>query len=193
MTSFLGLEVEQDKGQIRLHLDTCVNEMLEDYKSYVKRDLKPKKIPMQPVVVLTKDNAPETPDPKVQKIYQSSVAKLKFVANWVRYDVSFAASQLARFCDLRVYHWASLHHVIGYLHSNPSFKPVYQRGTYNGLDGFADSDWAISELQQDCLHDTTNLSCCGEQECRRQFRCQVWKPNIIQHLKLQSRSYIFAT
>jgi hypothetical protein len=23
MTSFLGLEVEQDKGQIRLHLDTC--------------------------------------------------------------------------------------------------------------------------------------------------------------------------
>ncbi len=30
MTSFLGLEVEQDKGQIRLHLDTCVNEMLEE-------------------------------------------------------------------------------------------------------------------------------------------------------------------
>ncbi len=30
MTSFLGLEIAQDKGQIRLHLDTYVNEMLEE-------------------------------------------------------------------------------------------------------------------------------------------------------------------
>jgi hypothetical protein len=64
MTSFLGLEVEQDKGQIRLHLDTYVNEMLEEYKAYIKRDLKPKKIPMQPGVVLTKDDAPENPRSK---------------------------------------------------------------------------------------------------------------------------------
>jgi hypothetical protein len=49
--------------------------MLEDYKTYIKRDLKPKKTPMQPWVVLTKDHAPETPDPKEQKIYQSFVAK----------------------------------------------------------------------------------------------------------------------
>ncbi len=42
MASFWGLEVEQDKGQIRLHLDTYVNEMLEEYKAYIKRDLKPK-------------------------------------------------------------------------------------------------------------------------------------------------------
>ena len=38
-----GREVEQDKGQIRLHLNTYVNEMLEEYKAYIKRDLKPKK------------------------------------------------------------------------------------------------------------------------------------------------------
>jgi hypothetical protein len=130
MTSFLGLEVEQDKGQfrlhlntyvneikqengqIRLHLDTYVNEMLEEYKAYIKRDLKPRKMPMQPGVVLTKDDAPETPDPKEQKIYRSFVAKIQFVANWVRHDVSFAASQLARFCaSAGVSHWAALHHV----------------------------------------------------------------------------------
>jgi hypothetical protein len=64
LLSFLGLEVEQDKGQIRLHLDTYVNEMLEEYKAYIKRDLKPKKIPMQPGVVLTKDDSPE---PQIQK------------------------------------------------------------------------------------------------------------------------------
>ena len=142
MTSFLGLdslEVEQEQGQIRLHLDTYVNEMLEEYKAYIKRDLKPKKIPMQPGVVLTNDDAPETPDPKEQKIYISFVAKIQFVANWVRYDVSFATSQLARFCaSAGVSHWAALHHVMGYLSNNPSFKLVYRRGNYNGLDGFAE-------------------------------------------------------
>jgi hypothetical protein len=41
-----------------LNLDTYVNEMLEEYNAYIKRDLKPKKIPMQPGL--------ETPDPKEQ-------------------------------------------------------------------------------------------------------------------------------
>jgi hypothetical protein len=38
--------------------------MLEEYYAYIKRDLTPKKIPMQPGVVLTKDDAPGIPDPK---------------------------------------------------------------------------------------------------------------------------------
>jgi hypothetical protein len=120
--------------------------MLEEYKAYIKRDLKPKKIPMQPGVVLTKDDVPETPDPKEQKIYRSFVAKLQFVANWIRYDVSFAASQLARFCaSAGVSHWAALHHVMGYLKNNPTFKLVYKSGHHSGLDGFADADWGNSE------------------------------------------------
>ncbi len=28
-------------------------------------------------------------------------------------------------------------------------------------------------LQQDCWHDTTNLSCCGDQECKRRLHCQL--------------------
>ncbi len=115
----------------------------------MKRNLRPKKIPMQPGVVLTKDDAPETPDPKEQKIYRSFVAKIQFLANWVRYEVSFAASRLARFCaSAGVFYWTALHHLMGYLHSNPSFKLVYQRGNYDGLDGFADSDWGNSESRR---------------------------------------------
>jgi hypothetical protein len=105
--------------------------MFVEYKAYIQRDLKPKKIPMQPGVVLTKDDALETPDPKKQKIYRSFVAKIQFVANWVqvRYDVSFAAAQLACFpASAGALHWAALHHVMGYLNSNPRFKLVYQRG-----------------------------------------------------------------
>jgi hypothetical protein len=56
---------------------------------------------------------------------------------------------LARFCALAgVSHWAALHHVMGYLNNSPSFKLVYRRGNYNGLDGFADSNWGNSESRR---------------------------------------------
>jgi hypothetical protein len=70
MRLFLGLEVEKDKDRSDYIIDTEVSEILEKYKAYIKRDLKPKKIPMQPGVVLSKDYAPETPDPKEQKVYR---------------------------------------------------------------------------------------------------------------------------
>jgi hypothetical protein len=37
---------------------------------------------------------------------------------------------------------------MGYLHNNPSFKLVYRRGNYHGLDGFADSDRGNSESRR---------------------------------------------
>ena len=149
MTSFLGMEVEQEDGCIKLHLDTYVKEMIEEYKNYIKRDLKPKQTPMQPGVVLTKDDCPETPDPKEQKFYRSMSAKTQFVGHWIRFDVSYTAAQLARFCaSAGVSHWAALHHLMGYLEHNPSFKLTYREGHSSGLDGYADSDWGNSESRR---------------------------------------------
>jgi hypothetical protein len=77
---------------------------------------------MQPGVVLTKYDAP---DPKEQKQNLSLVAKIQFVENWIRYNVYFASSQLAHFsASAGVSHWAALHHLMGCLHNNPSFKLV---------------------------------------------------------------------
>ncbi len=76
MTSFLGMEVEQDEKSIKLHLDTYVQEILDEYKSTIKKFLKPKQVPMQPGVILEHDDCPETPDPREQKIYRSFSAKL---------------------------------------------------------------------------------------------------------------------
>ncbi len=60
MTAFLGMEVEQEDGCIKHHLDTHVQEMLDEDKNYIQHALKSKKIPMQPGVMLTKDDSPET-------------------------------------------------------------------------------------------------------------------------------------
>ena len=72
-------------------------------------------------------------------------AKTKSIAHWISFDVSYTAAQLARFCaSAGVSHWAALHHLMGYLEHNPSFKLTYREGHSSGLDGYADSDWGNS-------------------------------------------------
>ncbi len=54
MTSFLkmdSMEVEQEKGEIRLRLDKYIQERLIENQAYIKKDLKPMKV--QPGVLLT--------------------------------------------------------------------------------------------------------------------------------------------
>ena len=60
--------------------------------------LSPKKVPISPGVAFKAEDAPELPDPLKQKYYRSFVANLQFAATWVRFDISFAVSQLARYC-----------------------------------------------------------------------------------------------
>ncbi len=66
MTSFLGLEIEQSRRGIDIHLDTYIKEVLDEYQLYTKKELKPKKVPMQPGVVL---GCPVAPDLREQKIF----------------------------------------------------------------------------------------------------------------------------
>ena len=149
MTSFLGLEIEQGPQGIDVHLDTYIQETIDDYGTYFKKPLKPKKVPMQPGVVLEGSDCPELPDPREQKIYRSIVAKLQFASTWVRCDTAFATSQLARYCaSAGPSHWAALRHLMGYLVANTSFKLHYRRGGTSGLDGFADADWGNSESRR---------------------------------------------
>ena len=147
MDSFQGLEVEQSEHGIKLHLDTYVTELLEEYCEYHRKFLKPKKVPMQPGLVLQvdKEDCPEAPDPVKQKFYRMMVAKIQFLAHWVRFDIAYPAAQLARFCATAGQsHWAALTHLMGYLSYRPSLKLKYNREYVKGLDGFADSDWGNS-------------------------------------------------
>jgi hypothetical protein len=68
-------------------------------------------------------------------------------ATWVRFDIAFAVSQLARFCvSAGSSHWAALHHLMEYLAGTPSFKITYRRskGSANRLSGYADASWGNS-------------------------------------------------
>ena len=123
-----------------IHLDTDIHETLAEYKAAVTKFLKPKQVPMQPGIMFELEDCREGPDPVRQKLYRSfTAAKLQFAATWVRCDIAFTASQLARFCaSAGPSHWVALHHVMIYLEANPNFKLTYQIGGSDGLHGFVE-------------------------------------------------------
>ncbi len=95
METFLGIVVEQSNKSIKIHLYNYVKDVVAEYAKYIKKALRPKKVPIYPGVAF---KAEDVPDPLKQKYYHSFVAKLQFTATWIRFDISFAVSRLARFC-----------------------------------------------------------------------------------------------
>ena len=98
METFLGMEVEQPGKVIKLHLDSYIQEVLKDYKEYIKKSLRPKRVPMSPGLVLDNEVCAELPDQRKQKYYRSFTAKLQFAASWIRFDIAYPVSSLACFC-----------------------------------------------------------------------------------------------
>jgi hypothetical protein len=145
MQSILGLEVEQLDCCVKLHLDTYIQELIAEYQLIRPKFLKQKKVPMSPGLVLDANDCPETPDPVVQKQDHSIVGKDQFAAHWIRFDISYAAAQLAQFCaSAGPSHWAVLTHLVGCLVHRPSFKLTYHKDSVGELDGYTYSDWGNS-------------------------------------------------
>jgi hypothetical protein len=116
METFLGMVVEQDDKSTKIHLDNYVKEVIAEYSDYIKKMLLSKKVPISPGAAFRAEDIPELPDPTKQKYYRSFVAKLQFAATWIRFDISFAVSQLASFCtSAGSAQWAALHHLMEYL------------------------------------------------------------------------------
>jgi hypothetical protein len=45
---FLGMEIEQTSNVIKLHLDNYTEEVLSEYKDYLKKALRLERVPMSP-------------------------------------------------------------------------------------------------------------------------------------------------
>ena len=66
MESFLGMEVEQWNGEIRLHLDKYIKDIIDEYSLFFSdrpsKPVRPRSVPSQPGLLLTRDDCPVTPD-----------------------------------------------------------------------------------------------------------------------------------
>ncbi len=52
MKTFLGMKIEQSNRSIKLHLDHYIREMLNEYTAYIKKSLRPKRVPFSQGVIL---------------------------------------------------------------------------------------------------------------------------------------------
>ncbi len=95
MKTFLGMEVEQKGGGIKLHLDYYIQQVLKEYKEYIKKMLHPKKVPISPCVALKLEDVQGFSDLHKQMYYWLFVVKLPFAAIWFRMDISLTVSHLA--------------------------------------------------------------------------------------------------
>jgi hypothetical protein len=73
---FLGMEIDHNKRDLTIHLDTYIQKTLAEYKAAVTKFLKLKQVPMQSGVVLTGGLLREHPIEQKAPAYRSFVAFL---------------------------------------------------------------------------------------------------------------------
>ncbi len=166
------------KRDLTIHLDTYIQETLAEYKASVTKFLRPKQVPMQPGIMLEQEDCPESPDQVRQKMCRSFVAKLQFAASWLRCDIAFTTSHLARFCaSAGPSHRAALHHVVVYLEAGRNLASSCH------TNGVSLTVWMVSQTLigrtasrggqlLGSLRASIAESSSGNPRCRRQSRCR---------------------
>ena len=48
MSTFLGFQVDHSNDEIHLHMDTYIQGVLDEYKAFARKTLRPKKLPIAP-------------------------------------------------------------------------------------------------------------------------------------------------
>ncbi len=88
MKTFLGMQREQTARLIKIHLDHYIKEVVAEYVEYIRKAIRPKKVPIAPNVrvVLRPEDTPDLPDPRKQRFYRSFVeASVRSHMGQIRY------------------------------------------------------------------------------------------------------------
>ena len=83
MNTFLGLQVDHGNDEIHMHMDTYVHNVLDEYKTFARKTLRPKKLPIAPNYQLPASDADQKLMDKDPKFFRAFVMKLQYVAIWV--------------------------------------------------------------------------------------------------------------
>ncbi len=58
METFLGMILEQEDECNEIHLDNYVKEVIAEYSGYIKKSLRPKRVPISPDVAFKAEDVP---------------------------------------------------------------------------------------------------------------------------------------
>jgi hypothetical protein len=136
LSYYLGIEVQQAEGEIRVSQSSYAAKTLEDAGM---TQCNPCCVPMENCLKLMK-NSGEVID---ATRYQSMIGSLRYLVN-TRPDLAYAVGVLSRFMEAPgKQHWAAMKQVLRYVQGTQGFGCTYREGSKNAaLTGFSDSDHA---------------------------------------------------
>ena len=106
-------------------------------------EAKPVSIPVDVSVKLVKtDDECESVD---KGLFQSAVGSLLYLSLWTRPDVSYAVSNVARFCEKpSKSHWIALEQIMCYLRGTVDHGLTYlaESDDSGSIIGYSNADWA---------------------------------------------------
>ena len=136
---FLGMKVVQDQetGNVWIAQKLYLENIL---KTFGMENCKAIRTPVDASTKLMKavDNDTDVD----QKLYQSAVGSLLYLSLATRPDITFAVSNVAKFCAKpSKQHWTALKRIFHYLKGTQHYGLLYKKGNSNNYSGFSDADW----------------------------------------------------
>jgi hypothetical protein len=140
LNHFVGVTVDQKTkpDAIWIGQPAYTKRVLEKFNM---GEAKPVATPVDTSVKLTEadDNSVKVD----QELYQSAVGSLLYLSTWTRPDITYAVSNVAKFCSKpSKEHWTAVKRIMRYLRGTVDVGLCYNKGTTNECIGYSDSDWA---------------------------------------------------
>jgi hypothetical protein len=145
----------QDMGELRYFLGVTIDQKTNSesiwmgqpgytqriLKKFNMDEAKPVSTPVDTSVKLTKaEEENETVD---QGLYQSAVGSLLYLSMWTRPDITYAVSNVSKFCSKPCKeHWTAVKRIMRYLKGTIDYGLWYDKNTPSECVGYSDSDWA---------------------------------------------------
>ncbi|UYV64215.1 ATP13A3 [Cordylochernes scorpioides] len=139
---FVGLQIEQseDRASIFIHQSSYIDKILSKFNM---ADCIPASVPMDPSVILTKQDCP-TPEQKEKMPkfpFREAVGSLMFASCVSRPDITYAVSQVSKFLEYPgPAHCTTVKNIFRYLKGTPHMGILFTG--QDQLVGYSDSDFA---------------------------------------------------
>ena len=136
---FLGVNVVQNvgAGEVFINQSTYVRSLLEKFNFM---DAKPVKTPVDKSAKIAID---EDSEPVDKTLYQSAVGSLLYLSTKTRPDITFAVSNVAKYCsDPTKLAWRAVKRIFRYLCSTVDLGILYTKMCKTACVGQSDSAWA---------------------------------------------------
>ena len=137
---FLGMKVIQNEetGEVWIGQPAYTESLLQKFGM---EKAKPVSTPVDTSVKLVK--ATEDEDCVDHSLYQSAVGSLLYLSVGTRPDITYAVSNVAKFCAKpSKQHWTAVKRIMRYLQGTINFGLLFNRCGSKKFVGFSDADWA---------------------------------------------------